>query len=337
MAVRYVDFAFESTYGTEPASGWVQLRVSDFSPKNAAPLDIPKETTGSTITMQRPRLKGRQCNISFKMYGYHDMVCYPLACAFGAADVDPVSGASGAFSHVFKPGGSSLLSASLRWKQVSSAGTLWFEATGFKVKTVKFTIDANSMPVWQFDGIAKYATNIVAPTPVSDTTAAYVQPVDMSQQAVYQGTYPPGSAWPDPPTKFDITVDNGLTPDWIIKNTRDANRMKLGETVGNASISAFFDTYDGSMTELEDNHASAMGVLTYTAIDDQTDIGTGTPTNPSTTVTVPKPYVDNVSQDNTDTDTMEAGTLDFAYDTTLASNMSFTMVNELASTVYTGH
>jgi hypothetical protein len=169
---------------------------------------------------------------------------------------------------------------------------------------------------------------------VGDATAAYIQPIDMSQQSTTSN----GAAWIDPPQTMDITVDNGIAPDWTVQANRDFQRMKIGVTTANASIDAFFDAYTGSLTDREDNYASAMpgtGII-YTAVDAITNIGTVTPTHPSTTVTVPKPYVDAVSQDNTDTDVMEKGTLEFAYDPTLASLMAFDFVNELAATIYNG-
>jgi len=329
---------FELVYGTAPpvgAGNYVQLRVNDLGPKNAAPLDKPKETTGTTITLQRARLKGRQCNVNIKQYGYHDMTCYLMALAFGAPTVTLISGTAN--KHVFKAGGSSLLSATIRWKQVSGAGILWFQATGLKIKTVKCTVQANGMLLWEFDGIAKYATYLASPpTPVSDSTSAtYIQPIDMSQQALFTGTYPPGTAWVDPATKFDITVDNGLTPDWVIAATRDFNRLKLGLTTATASVSAFLDVYTGSMTDKEDNSASVYPNITLAAIDTVTTIGTTD--HPSTIISVPRPYIDSVTQDNTDFDTMETGTMDFGYDSTLASNISFEFHNDLTSSIYTGH
>lgn len=331
MAIREVYMAFEAVYGTAAASNYVFQRVNDFQPKNMAPLDKIRETSGTTIVLQRPRLKGRQFDFTVKTYGYFDMTVYWLALAFGAATVTTVD--TSAKLHTFLAGGSALLSATLKWKQVSSAGILWFQATGCKIKSVKCNIQSNGTLMWEFSGHGKYATNISAPTPVTDTTAAYIQPIDMSEQTITHNAI----AFVDPVKKFDITVDNGLAPDWSIPAatpSRDFSRLKLGDTVATASVDAFFDVYSGSMTQIEDTGNSAMSQIVFLGKDYTTVIGTGG--SPKMTITIPKPYVDAVSQDNTPTDTEEKGTLDFGYDTTLASNISFALENVLANTIYTG-
>lgn len=330
MAIREVHWGIEAVTNTA-ATAFKLLRCADFQPKNNAPLDKPKETSGTTITLQRPRLKGRQFDFTLKMYGYHDLPCFVLACAYGAPTVTAVSGATGAFDHIFKPGGVTLKSATVRWKQTGSGGTIWFRSVGCKVKTVKFAIQANGMPMWEFSGHGRYATSISAPGAVSDTTAAYIHPIDMSQQAVTLATV----AWLLP-KKLDVTIENGLTPDWGIAATRDYNRLKLGDTEAKVSIEAWMDAYVGSLMEAEDGTSSLLGAIAYTATDTATDIGTGTPTKPSTTLAFPKPYVDAVSQDNSNTDQEEKGELDLAYDSTSATLITITLRNELTSSVYTG-
>lgn len=330
MAIREVHLGIEAVYNVA-ATTFVFERVNDLAPKNNAPLDKPRETSGTTIVLQRARLKGRQFDFTVKTYGYFDMTCYWLALAFGVPTITPVASATGAFDHIFKPGSAVLKSATLRWKQVSSAGTLWFQAVGCKLNSVKFGLSANGMPMWEFAGHGKYATNISAPSAVSDTTANYVQPIDMSQQALTMNA----SAWLLP-KKMDLTITNGLGPDWGVAATRDFNRLKMGDTAATASIEAFMDAYATSMTAIEDSTNSLMNAVVYTAVDTTTLFGTPTPVSPQMIIALPKPYVDNVSQDNTNTDTEEKGAVDLAYDSASATLATITLRNALSLTTYTG-
>jgi hypothetical protein len=331
MALREVDLGIEAAYGVAAAT-FVRATVSEFTFKNDASLEQPKEVTGTSIPLHRPRPGTRQGNWTAKVYAYPDMLAYWCALLMGAPTVTAVASASGAFDHLFKPGGNAIKSATLRWKQVSSAGTIWWQATGCKAKTMKPTVDAKGLPMFEFTGFGRYAQVISAPgSPPSDTTADYVTPFAIDQQSITLNS----SDW-DLLTKLGFSIDNGIAPDWTIGGGRDFTRIKIGDVAVDLDATAFLDAYAGSMEETQDGATALMDAIELVMLDDVTEIGTGTPTNPSITIAVPAPYVDGDSPDFTNTDTMETAKLLAAYDDTLASNISITLRNELASSVYTG-
>jgi hypothetical protein len=187
----------------------------------------------------------------------------------------------------------------------------------------------------ELSGFGQYAQKIAAPgSPPSDTTAAYTTPVGMAEQTLTLAA----SAW-SLVRKMSLSVDNGIAPDWTIAATRDFSRIKIGDVVVGGDAEAFLDNYTGSIEEAQDSATSVLGAIVYAATDPVVTIGTGTPVPPSFTITVPKPYADEDTADFTNTDTMEKGKIVAAYDSTLTSNISFALVNELgptAAAVYAG-
>ena len=331
MTIREVDLGIEAIYGVAPTA-FVFQRVNSFDFKNLAPLEQPRETSGTGIPLQRPRPKGRHGTWTAKVYAYHDMTAYWLALLLGTPTVTGVAGATGAFDHIFKAGGSAIKSAALRWKQVSSAGTIWWQALGCEAKTIKPTISADGMPMFEISGIGKYALVITAPgSPPSDTTAAYVTPGSQDQQVLTKSAV----AWTKV-KKLGISIDNGIAPDWTIAATRDFSRIKIGDTVVGLDADAFFDALIGSMQEAQNTPTALLGPLVYTITDPTTLIGTPTPVAPATTIAIPKPYVDNDTTDATATDTEEKAKLLAAYDSTSATNITVTLRCELVVGIYTG-
>jgi hypothetical protein len=331
MALRNVYSGIEAVYGVAAAT-MVAQPVSEFSFKNDAPLAQPKEVTGTAIPLHRPRPGKRQASWTAKVYAYPDMLNYWLAILMGAPTVTGVPSATGAFKHVFKAGGSAIKSATFQVKQVSSAGTIWWQLTGAKAKTIKPTLDAEGLPMFEFTGFARYATVISAPgSPPADSTADYVTPFNIDQQSITLNS----ADW-DKLLKLGLSYDNGLAPAWTIGGGRDFTRIMIGDAVASADVTAFLDAYAGSMEETQDGDTALMDAIVITMLDDVTAIGTGTPTHPSITTKLPAPYVDSATPDFTNTDTQETAKLLAAYEDTLASNLSFETVSELTSSIYTG-
>ena len=160
----------------------------------------------------------------------------------------------------------------------------------------------------------------------------------MDQQSITTGALP-GTAWLKP-KKLDLTLDNGMTADWSIQAQRGPSRIKMGDTTLKGEIQAFLDAHVGSLIEAGLTLSQLFSAINYKVVDSGTTIGTGTPTNPSFTAVLAKPFVESPGQDDTNTDQEEKATLEVGYDSTLGSNASWTFINELkgsgAGNVYTG-
>jgi hypothetical protein len=339
LAIRSVYGAYESVEGTAAAAGTLGvnynfLRVVKFTPTKPSKLDNPRETTNSTITTQHPRPSTRQFNFTVQVRAYYDMTMFWDGMAYGAGTTAGHPSATGAFDTTFLTGGTAPLSATLKWKQVGSQGTIWWQATGCKVKQSKISYMSNIGLVREYQGFGRYPTSISTPTVPADTTAAYNQPMSMDQQAVTKNSSP----WLKV-KKFDVTTDNGMAPDWVVNNVRDLARLKLGDSTTKADVQAFFDAYAGSLAEYHDSATSKItGGVILSVIDAATAIGTGTPTHPGFVVSIPQPYVDDTSDDDTPTDPEEKSTILAGYDGTLAADISLVYTNEIvAATFFAGH
>jgi hypothetical protein len=324
MAIRTVLIAPEADYGVAAAGPYIFMRVEKWTPVNEGKLDIPRETTGSTIVTHTPRPGPRSFNFSGRARGYFDHSMHWFNMAMGVPATSTVLGAQ---QHIFKPGGISPNSYTILWKQVSGSNVMWRQATGCKVKEIKTTIMGNGGLGFEFSGHGLYATSIAAPTVPADTTAAYAQPFAMDQQALTLG----GAEWRKP-KKFDLTVDNGLEPDWSIFNTRDFDRLKLGDSTMKGDLETFLDAYVGSILEAQDSSTSLLGqIILLVASADV--IGT---TVPSFIVTMPKPYVGDASEDDSNTDAEAKGSIEFGYDSATASNAKFQFTNMVPASIFTG-
>jgi hypothetical protein len=248
--------------------------------------------------------------------------------------VTDVGGAVGVKSHTFLPGGVSPLTYTIKWKQTGAGGTIWRQSTGCVLKTLKLGATNNMGCVLDFTGHGRSVTTISAPSVPADTTAAYNQPWSMDQQAMSTLALP-GTVYLSM-KKLDLTLDNGITPDWTIRANRDVYRMKMGDASLKGDIQAYWDQYAGSFIEAGDSLTQLYPQLNYTVTDSGTVIGTGTPTTPHFTAELTKPFVSSPSEDDTNTDQEEKATLDMGYDTTIGSNGRFIFYNELAASVYTG-
>ena len=332
MAIREIHFAFELVEGTASASDYKVIPVRSFKPQNKNPREVPRETTGTTIVMHKTRRKGRHFEFTLEMYSYFDMLAYPLSIHLGYPVHAAVVGATGAFTQTFKPGGTAIPSATLRWKRVSSTNTTWFRATGCKIKSMKFLKQANGLPVVQFQGFGKYATTISAPTPVTPTAAQYIQPTDTPQQSLTKG----GTNWLLL-KKLDVATDNGMAPDWTIQPTQDPARLALGDAKADLSAQGFFDAYAGSLIEGQDGATGLLGQIIATINDTTSPIGTGTPTTPRIMFTAPKPFVMEADFTDSQKDDEEDGKIELGYDTTAVSNLLIELRNELAASEFVGH
>jgi len=337
-AIRAVYGGFESVEGTAAAAGvsgvnYTFLRVVKFTPTKPSKLDNPRETTNTTITTQHPRPSTQQFNFTVQTRAYFDDTMFWDAMAYGAPSTGAHPLASGVNDHTFITGGTAPKAATLKWKQVGSQGTIWWQATGCKVKQSKLMYVANLGLVREFQGFGRYPTNISAPTVPADTTAAYNQPMSMDQQAITKNSV----AWTKV-KKFDVTTDNGMAPDWVINNVRTLARLKLGDSTTKADIQAFFDAYTGSLAEVHDSATSKItGGVILSVVDAATSIGTGTPTNPAFAVSIPQAYIDDTSDDDTPTDPEEKSAVLAAYDGTLTADISLVYTNELTTAFFTGH
>ena len=341
MAIREILIAPEAVPGTAAAGTYIKMRVMKFTPANQPKLDKPRETTGSTIVLQRARPGAIQFDWSFQARMYFDLSVHWFAMYHGVPTVnaDP-GGATGVKEHLFKPGGVSPLSYTIRWKQTGSGGTIWNEATGCRLKQLKITANAQEGPVLDGSGHGlTYTPNISAPSVPSDLTAAYNQPLSMDQQQLATGAFTspasPGTAWVKP-KQLALTNDNGLTPDWSIRAFRAAQRTKMGDSVLTGDITAFWDAYVGSLIEAGQSASQLFSQTNYVVRDQATSIGTGTPTKPTFYALLHKPYVESPTQDDTNTDQEEKATLSLGYDATALSNATYGFYNELAAAVYTG-
>lgn len=332
MAIKAVWMGPEATEGTLAATLFF-MRVESWLPIGDAKLDIPQETTNSTIVDQNPVPGARQGNWTAKVRAYFDLSVHWFAMTLGLPTITVAPGGStGTFDHTFKPGGIAPLPYSVVWKQLGSAGTLYRQMTGCKGKTIKATLMNTGGLVFEIQGHGRYP---VASTTQSatDTTAAYNQPMGMAQQAISLN----GSGWLKP-KKFDVAIDTGIAPDWNISATRDYTRMKIGVAKGTADAQAFFDTYASTSIIFAQDSASQLlaGGVILTVTDPLTSIGSGTTSNPNMVWTLPKPYVQGATEDATNTDPEEKGKITLAYDGGTASNMSIKFHNQLAGTGVAG-
>lgn len=345
MAIRAILICPEAVPGVAATGGggnpYKLMRVMKWTPTYDPKLDEPRETTGSTIVLQRARPGPRVLNFSGQARAYFDLSVHWFAMYHGLPTiVVDVGSAATVQSHTFLPGGVSPITYTIKWKQTGSGGTIWRQATGCVLKTLKLGIVANMGLVFDFSGHGRTVTTISAPSVPSDLTAAYNQPMSMDQQGFYTGTFTspiasPGTAWLKV-KKLDLSLDNGITPDWSVAPSRDVNRMKMGDTVLKGDIQAFWDAYAGSMIEAGDSATQLFSQINYVVVDTGTAIGTGTPTKPLFYALLKKPFVQSPSEDDSNTDQEEKANLDLGYDSTLGSAASFTFYNLLVAGEYAG-
>lgn len=270
MAIRTVYIAPEATYAVAAVGTYTAMRVEKWTPTNDPKLDIPRETTGTTIVDINPRPGARVLNFSGEVRGYFDLMVHWFNMAFGnPVTATPYTGAGTARVHTFLPGGTPK-SYTILWKQTGSQGTIWRRATGCMIKNLKLNSTGNAGFKLNFSGHGQGVSTISAPTPVSDLTASYNQPFSLDQQRLLLN----GVAWLKP-KKFDVTVDNGLIPDYSIQESRDPSRMKLGDTKATGDIDAFWDAYSGSLIEASDAATQLLNAVKVCVRDSATAIGTG--------------------------------------------------------------
>ena len=330
MAIRAVYMGPEAAEGTLAATLFFN-RVESWQPVGDAKLDIPVETTNSTITDIHPVAGPTQGNFTAKVRAYYDMSVHWFAMTLGLPTVvDNPGSSTGTHDHTFTPGGYTQVPYSVVWKQVGSKGVIWRQMTGCRGKSLKATIEGNKGLIFEIQGHGYYPGSSVAQVG-ADNTAAYIQPVALNQQALTLNTL----AWKKP-KKFDVLIDTGLAPDWSIQSQRGYDRLKPANTKGTADIQAYFDAYSGSLIAIQDSATQLANVIIFTAQDGVSNIGTGTMTHPSLTWTLPKPYIEGATEDSTQTDPEEKAKATLAYDPASLSNMTIKFHNELAATVYTG-
>jgi hypothetical protein len=329
MAIRELRWGREAVENTAAAT-FVNMPVESFTVKNIQPRKAPKEFTGTNITVHKTRKMGKHSEFTLKMYAYFDMLGYPLMSFLGVPVVAAVAGATGAFTATWKAGGATIPSATIQWKHVSSTNTTWRQITGAKVKSMKSTIVGNDLALFEFEGVGRYATTIAAPAALPYSFASYVQPTEPAMQALTKNA----TAW-EIVKKLDLTMSNGLEPDWTIRANADPQRMKLGDSTGDLSVESFFDGYTGSVVEQHEGDGLIDQVIA-TITDTVSSIGTGTPTTPQIMFTFPKPYTQEGDIDAQDTDDHESGKLALGYDNSAATNVIVVLRNELAATAYDG-
>lgn len=331
MAIRSVLIAPQSDVEVAAAGTYIFVRVEKWTPANDGKLDDPRETTNTSIVTQNPRPGPQMFNFSGRARFYFDQSVHWFNMLMGNPVVtEDYLLAVGVQRHRFIPGGINPAPYTVQWKQSGSKGEFWRQSIGCKLKNIKLALMNNGGLGVEFQGMGRYALPISAPTVPADTTANYNQPAAMSQQALTIG----GAPWRKP-KKLDITVDNGLEADWSIQASRGYDRLKLGDTVMTGDIETFFDAYAGSIVEAQDSVSSLLSQIVL-LVADTTVIGTGVTTVPKFIVTMPKPYVGDASEDDTNTDPEAKGSIKFGYNAAIASTATFDFINEVEEAIYDG-
>lgn len=325
MAVRTVHVASEAVEGVAPTT-WYNAQVESITIKNMQAREIPRETTGTRITAYTSRRGGRHSEISVRLRPRYDQLGFWLKPMMGAPTTTAVAGAAGAFDHVFKPGGTSLPSMAIRMFYESG----WRQALGVKIDSFKFAHDAKGMPVVDIKAFGRWATEIVAPTPVAIVDPGWIQPIEGPHAAI---TYNAVSYTDLLTMAFE--VQNNLEVRHTIQVGADAKKMSLGDLIATFDFEALMSAYAGSLLEQAEGDGLLDAVI-YTATDTTSSIGTGTPVNPRVVISAPRPLTDDgdIAITNTDSDQTVSGEL--GYDSGLASNISFTIRNTNAAAVYAG-
>lgn len=329
--ISQVYAAIEAVEGVAAVSGYVVLRANEFSLDRANNRIVLEETTGTPIRRHRSRRGRKTTGVTIQMYDHYDMGVYLLAAMFGAPTVTAVAGATGAFDHMFKAGGTAQKPLTLKAARQVAGGQEWWQIVGFRGRTFTRTEDSEGVPMIRVEGSAKNATKISAPSVVTDTTASYIHP-DLATRTLTLG----GGAW-DNPQGIEVKVENGLDPAWSLNSTQLPGRRRLGTTVATATIPAsYYDAYVGSLNEEMDSDDGLLSAIVLTHTDPTNTIGTGTPVPPRVVMSIPKATVDSAGWSGDDKDADETAELGLNYDATLASNISFTYRNLLTSSIYTG-
>jgi hypothetical protein len=324
-SVKTVYVGVEAVEGTAAATRY-NLQVESCKIKNIKNREIPKETTGTRIRAFATLSGGRHSEITVRLRPRFDQLGFWLVGTMGTPTTTAVPSATGAFDHLFKLGGTTL--PTLTIQKYYTAG--WRQATGCRVDSMKWGINAKGAPVIDIKLFGRHATEISAPTPIAVVDPGWVQPLATAQQAITYNaiSYTDG-------LKLDFEVKNNLEVRHTIQVGADAKKQSLGDAEATFDFEALMTAYSGSLLEQHDGDG-ILDAIIYTGEDTTSPIGTGTPTTPKITISAPKPLTDDgdIIVTDTDSDQMVSGLL--GYNTSLASNISVTVRNLHAASIYAG-
>lgn len=331
MSIRNVQLGMEAVYGVASADTFqVAMPFTNFTVNGGKiSRSKPRIITGTRWAFNETRKTKAEATWEAEMPLYFASSCYLLGLHFGAAVVTTVF--VSAKKHTFTPGGSTLLSGTFQYKDVSSQNPgEWYQVTGAVVDTLTLGTDPDGIPMIKASGICKLETNISPPTTIATLA---IESYDHPNNAQFAMTKA-GSNYAKA-QKLEWMSKQGFTPAWTLGSGLGMSRVMLGDAEGTIKATAFQDDYTGSLMETNAGTgliASTGLIATWTG----TDV-IGTAGVPSAIITAPLPYTDEVSRPQTDTDTIEDWSVSPAYSSGIASGWTWALTNMLANTIYTGH
>jgi hypothetical protein len=251
-----------------------------------------------------------------------DQAGYWLTHLLGPPVTTAVSGATGAYQHVFKVGPST--APPLATLQTYD-GVMWEQMIDAAANTGNLQFSATTLPMCAVNWIAKAATPISAPTPIASSVAAYNHPVGPRLIAVLVA----GSSYSDL-ISGRFNINNARTPFWTATTTADMKRAKRGHATVEFDITADLEAYAGSFYE-DFVEGTSPGAIAVSWIDTATAIGTGTPTTPMIRIDVPKPGLLTGNKPNDGPEVAQHITGRALLDSTSATSLYVTLRNEIVT------